>query len=135
MSGSRRYILDANVFIQAHQRYYPFDTCPGFWRAIIEPSKRKRICSIDRVESELTGAKDALSEWVKNEAPSGFFKQTADKAVIDGFASIVDWVNNEKQFTPAAKTEFAGIADGWLVAYAKSNGLVVVTQEEFRPDV
>ena len=32
---------------------------------------------------------------------------------------------------PAAKAEFAGCADGWLVAYAKVHGFVVVTQEVY----
>ncbi len=25
------YLLDANVFIDAKNRYYGFDFCPGFW--------------------------------------------------------------------------------------------------------
>ena len=42
---------------------------------------------------------------------------------------------SEPQFTEAARTEFASVADGWLVAYAFVNGLIVVTHEEFAPDV
>lgn len=26
------FLLDANVFIEAKNRYYGFDICPGFWR-------------------------------------------------------------------------------------------------------
>lgn len=26
-----KYILDANVFIEAHRRYYSFDIAPSFW--------------------------------------------------------------------------------------------------------
>ncbi len=26
-----RYLLDANVFIEAKNLYYAFDICPGFW--------------------------------------------------------------------------------------------------------
>ena len=29
-----------------------------------------------------------------------------------------------------AKTEFASVADGWLIAYAKANGGVVVTKQD-----
>ncbi len=25
------YLFDANVFIEAKNRYYAFDICPGFW--------------------------------------------------------------------------------------------------------
>jgi len=48
---------------------------------------------------------------------------------------MVNWVFNEPQFTPAARAEFASVADGWLVAYADVNDLVVVTQEEYAPEV
>jgi hypothetical protein len=30
MNVSRRYLLDANAFIEASNRYYGFDICPGF---------------------------------------------------------------------------------------------------------
>ena len=33
---SNRYLLDANPFIEAKNRYYGFDICPGFWTAIID---------------------------------------------------------------------------------------------------
>jgi peptidoglycan/xylan/chitin deacetylase (PgdA/CDA1 family) len=38
------------------------------------------------------------------------------------------------QFTAEAKAEFASVADGWVIAYAKANDLVVVTHEEYAPD-
>ena len=47
---------------------------------------------------------------------------------------MVTWVNSEPQFSPVAKTEFADVADGWVIAYAKANGLIVVTHEEYAPD-
>lgn len=28
------FLLDTNVFIEAHQRYYGLDLCPGFWDAL-----------------------------------------------------------------------------------------------------
>lgn len=134
MSGNERYLLDANVFIQAHQTYYGFDICPGFWKALIDSNKDKRVFSIDRVQLEIAGGSDALSDWAQNTAPKAFFKQTADQAVIDTFRDMVTWVNAESQFSPAAKTEFAGVADGWVIAYARVNGLIVVTHEEYAPD-
>jgi hypothetical protein len=47
----------------------------------------------------------------------------------------MDWVYREPQFTAEAKAEFAAVADGWIVAYAKVNWYVVVTHEEHRPEV
>ena len=32
MSAGKRYLLDANMFIRAHQKYYGLDICPGSGR-------------------------------------------------------------------------------------------------------
>ena len=134
MSDGKGYVLDANVFIEAHQRYYGFAICPGFWRALARQHEKKRVFSIDRIKAELVGGRDPLSAWVKDGAPGTFFKGTADKKVSDAFADMVNWVQAEQQFTPEAKSLFASVADGWLIAYAKTNGLVVVTHEDYAPD-
>jgi len=47
---------------------------------------------------------------------------------------MVEWVYAESQYQDAAKAEFASVADGWLVAYAKVNRHTVVTHEEYRPE-
>lgn len=134
MSGGKRYVLDANVFIEAYRKYYAFDLCPGFWRALVRQHENKRLFSIDRVKSELTAGSDELSDWAKGRTPDTFFKQTLDKAVRDSFASAMKWVQAEQQFDADAKAQFASAADGWIIAYAKVNKLVIVTHEEYAPD-
>jgi len=134
MSVGRRYVLDANVFIEAHKRYYGFDICPGFWLALLRQHEASRVCSIDKVRAELIAGRDQLGQWVTKKAPGTFFKGIADKKVSEAFGEMVNWVQNEPQFTPEAKAEFSSVADGWLVAYAKANGLVAVTHEEYAPE-
>ena len=46
MSAASRYVLDANVFIQAHQTYYGRDICPGFWLALLRQHEARRIFSM-----------------------------------------------------------------------------------------
>ena len=133
MSAGRRYVLDANVLIQAHQTYYGFDICPGFWLALSRQHEAKRVFSIDKIRTELLALSDPLTDWVRNDAPDTFFKGTADKAVTDAFRDMVNWVQNESQFNTEAKEEFSSVADGWVIAYAKANGLIVVTHEEYAP--
>jgi hypothetical protein len=135
MSDGKRYVLDASVLIEAHQKYYAASICPGFWMSLGRQHAKKRVCSIDRVKTELLAGNDQLSAWAKEAAPKTFFKRTADKKVVDAFADMVNWVQSEQQFTPEAKSQFASVADGWVIAYAKANGLVVVTHEEYAPDV
>jgi hypothetical protein len=134
MSEGKRYLLDANVFIEAHQKYYGLAFCPGFWVAQVRQHERNRVFSIDKVKAELVVGHDWLSRWVAKDVPNTFFKGTADKKVIDAFQTMVNWVQQEQQYNPQAKRQFASVADGWLVAYAKANGLVVVTLEEYAPD-
>lgn len=133
MSGSNRYLLDTNVFIEAKNRYYSFDRCPGFWKSLISQHANGRVFSIDRVYNELTWEGDQLSGWVNDIAPSTFFKKTEDKAVRDMYGKMVSWVTAQPQFTPDAKAVFATLteADAWVMAYAKANGHIVVTHEEY----
>lgn len=46
----------------------------------------------------------------------------------------MNWVFSQRQFTDAAKAEFASVADGWVIAYAAVNGLIVVTHEQYAPE-
>jgi hypothetical protein len=131
---SKRYLLDANAFIEAKNRYYGFDICPGFWSSLITQNIAKRVFSIDRIADELREQDDDVKSWVDGDVPDTFFKKTEDQAVIDRFQRMVSWVYSQSQFADAAKTEFASVADGWLVAYASVNGLVLVTHEQFAPD-
>lgn len=66
--------------------------------------------------------------------PDTFFCKVQDEAVSGAFRKIITWVNAESRFTEAAKSAFASAADGWLIAYAKVKGLIVVTHELPRPE-
>lgn len=145
MSAGKQYVLDANVFIEAHQRHYAFDICPAFWDALLQQHDLERVFSIDKVKSEIVKAKgnakdqddfqeDKLSNWARVQAPSTLFKETTGNDTVEAFSMMVKWVQNEQQFTQNAKAEFASVADGWLIAYARANNLVVVTHESYRPE-
>ena len=135
METIHTYLLDANVFIEAHRRYYAFDLCPGFWESIVWNHAQKRIYSIDRVLLELREGEDELSEWAVNPLPSGFFLSTSEQTVINWFGQMQSWAQSQGQFSDEAKAEFAAKADCWLIAYAKANEHIVVTHEEIAPDV
>lgn len=127
------FMLDANIFIEAHRRYYGLDLCPGFWECLRHYGERERLASIDRVRQELMRGGDALSKWIRD-APGALFRSSAEPAVVAAFGETMAWVDESVQFREEAKKEFAAAADGWLAAYAKVHGAVVVTHEEYRPD-
>ena len=57
----------------------------------------------------------------------------AHKATLAERFGVVDQGNS--QFLPEAKEQFAGVADGWVVAYARVHNAIVVTHEGFNADV
>ena len=56
--------------------------------------------------------------------------RTAENDIIAAYREIISWAQAQSQFHDA-KDEFAKVADGWLVAYAKAKGATVVTNEKF----
>jgi hypothetical protein len=122
------YLLDANVFIEAARRYYAFDLAPPFWESLVHHSTNGRVQSIDRVKEELEKGKDELATWATTQFRDAF-ASTDEEDVIASYSKVMGWVQAQDQFSDAAKAEFATGADGWLVAYAKCKGCIVVTHE------
>jgi Domain of unknown function (DUF4411) len=134
MPTDKRYLLDANVFIEAKRRYYAFDLCPGYWECLVWHHRAASIQSVDRVKVELERGADELSEWAESVMPQACFASCDEEAVTGQYAQIMAWVQSQNQFFPEANAEFAASADGWLIAYAKVNSLIIVTQEVLAPD-
>ena len=128
------FVLDADVLIGAHRRYYALDLCPGFWECLIHHCGENRVRSIDRVRDEILINSDRLAGWVK-QAPVDLFVSSADTAVTDTYIDINHWVQTNQQFQLQAKEKFARAADGWVATYAKVNNCVVITQEVFSANV
>lgn len=133
MTVDDAYILDSNVFIEAARRYYAFDIAPSFWNSLIRFSKDDKIKSIDKVMAELAKGNDDLSNWADTKFRDAFIS-TDDEQIIDSYRNIIEWVQMHSQFSDEAKANFAGGADGWLIAVAIERKFVVVTQETIAPD-
>ena len=131
------FVLDSNIFIEAKQRYYAFDVCPGFWQALVWQYGQGMILSIDRVKNELVDFDDELKTWTLTTMPDGCFFETDTDPVLDAYREAITWVMAQPQFTDAAKAEFAdtGNADAWIVAFAKAVGATIVTHEKSNPHV
>lgn len=132
------YLVDSDIFIQAHRATYPIDVMPSFWNKIKDLALSGRIKSIDKVKQEIyqnSSHEDELKDWCLNNLPSDFFIETAP--VIENYIQIVRWAEGKRSFYKSfALTEFLGadIADPWLVATAMNKDIIVVTQEKSQPD-
>lgn len=69
------YLIDSNILIQAHRKYYPFDVVPGFWKLLSELAHKGIVKSIDKVKLEVidnSGDGDLLKDWCIANLPENF---------------------------------------------------------------
>lgn len=119
--------MDSDVLIQAKNRHYSFDVCPGFWDWLDLKHTYQRVFSVDRVRDELRGGSDELTQWA--DARDSFFL-TPDDAVVQSMRDVAAWVTSATpRYTSAAVTEFLSAADYHLLAHARAKGFTVVTAE------
>ena len=99
------FLLDSNFFIEAHRTSYPFDVVPSFWIKVKELAEQGKIISIDKVKKELLQNKDELSDWIIDNLPEDFFKDTS--SVVPNYATLTGWVySKSSQYSPTAISEF-----------------------------
>lgn len=120
------YLLDANTYIEAKNRYYGMEFCPAYWDWLDQQFTMGVAGSIDMIGRELKDGNDDLAEWVK--ARGTQFIANDDEATQDVFTNIVQFVMS-KNFNPANRDQFLAKADPWLIAKAKTTAATVVTHE------
>ncbi len=125
------YLPDTNVLVAAHHHYYAPDLCPGFWECLDHYLASGYLSIIDRVYDEIASPAQ-LVQWVER-ATNDSLPSTGTQPVAEAYRRLIDWVQDNPQFSSAARNEFAGAADGWLAAYAMANGAIVVTNEVSAP--
>ena len=62
----RKYCLDANVLIQAWQKYYSPYVCPSYWNVLNDLGEEGRIFMSEMVYDEIVRTEDDLSNWLKS---------------------------------------------------------------------
>lgn len=125
------YLVDANVLIEAKNRYYAFDIAPGFWAWLDRAHEQAVACSIEAVRDELLDGNDELADWARTNA--GFFR-SIDQGTTQHFPALTVWANS-RNFTTSAIADFTGNnADYLLVAHAREHQHVVVTHERSHPN-
>ncbi|MEU8182965.1 DUF4411 family protein [Micromonospora sp. NPDC049047] len=121
------YLIDTNVFIDAKNRYYPFDIVPGFWDWLKSAHLSAKIYTVEAVYDEVVCTADELCDWIKR-MPKSFTLPASDIGAAS-LTRLSEWANSCPQYTRAAVFEFLGAADYFLVAHAHSISATVVTHE------
>jgi hypothetical protein len=123
-----KYVLDTNVFIQAHRQWYRLSFAPGFWSFLLNQHQNGLITSIDRVRKEIKKG-DKLYDWVDKVAPRSLFASSKQVAVGNKYKEIINWVMTNPKYDGAAKALFATDTDCWVMAYAYAYNMTVVSHE------
>jgi len=125
-----RYLIDANVFITAHRKLYPFDLAPSFWEQLVEKAA-SRIVIIEEIQKEIRKGQDLLAEWYERECYKFTVLGIPEPEVIAAYRMIINSINANGQYTALAKREFASSADSWLCAYGLAFEGTIVTLETY----
>lgn len=124
------YVIDANVLIEAKNRYYAFDLAPGFWNWLEHVNENGSVCSIDPIFNEIINGDDELEGWAREHWR--FFCPIGQKPV-EHFGRISQWAASQN-YSDAALRAFTGNdADYLIVAYACAYNCTVVTHEISAP--
>jgi predicted nucleic acid-binding protein len=123
-TDSNKYCLDANVLIQAWQKYYNPRLCPDYWVVLNELGKQNIIFIPELVREEIIRTDDDLSEWLKN----------SDIPIHYITGSVTAFLQKIYSHTPTHKTlvdntKHRSLADPWVIAHALDQNAVVVTKE------
>lgn len=125
------YLLDANILIEAKDRYYGLDFAPGFWGWLVNARAADRVFSIDAVRQEIDGRQDDLSAWSRSSGSALYLAPRT--SIAPHLAHLSAWASSHPQYVETAKREFLASADYILVAQAADLGFTVVTHETSAP--
>lgn len=132
MMSKAVFLIDTNALITPYQQYYPFDLAKSFWDQIREQIENGKIAILDMVRNEIQkgNESDPLKKWIE-ETEIGFFIDHREKAILEQYANILQYVQNSGYYNDTALASWSKltVADPWLIATAKAKGLVLVTFE------
>lgn len=117
--------MDANVLIQAWQKYYRPAICPTYWDVLNKLGNQHRIFLSELVYEEITRTEDDLSKWLKE-------SQIPVEKITESVTKYLQHIYLSK---PVHKklvdnTKARSLADPWVIAHALDKNVTVVTKEE-----
>jgi len=119
---ANKYCLDANVLIQAWQKYYNPKFCPDYWKILNELGYEEKIFIPELVYEEIIRTEDELSKWLKaSKIPIGNISEPVTihiRKILEDYPLLVD------------NTKARSLADPWVIAHALHENATVVTKEE-----
>lgn len=119
------YCLDANVLIQAWQKYYSPALCPDYWDKLNDLGEQGLIFIPAAVKDEILKTEDELSQWLKK---SKIQIRSITEPVTYSLRQIYNANPVHKNLVDNVKGR--SLADPWIIAHAMTESAIVVTKEE-----
>lgn len=112
------FTLDSNILINLN-RIYPRDIFGSLWDSVEEAIGNGFVCICEEVLRELHRGGDDLHKWAKSFTNFTCAITTAELGTVGQIASAhPEWVRGQ-----------VNAADPFIIAHAKSEGSVIVTEE------
>ncbi len=122
---ANKYCLDANVLIQAWQKYYNPKFCPDYCKILVELGKKGKIFIPELVYEEIVRTEDDLSKWLKgSKIPINKISEPITICLQKIYAA--DPIHKNL----VDNTKARSLADPWVIAHALHENASVVTKEE-----
>ena len=125
------YIFDTNIFIRSKIEM-PMDLWPTFWTKIAGMINSGNVFSNIQVKGEIDKGGDDLTDWMKDNAPAGFYIENEPDVMVK-YGEVMNWAQSNTVYKSEAISEFASVADAYLVAAAAAKGYTLVTNETADP--
>lgn len=122
------FVLDTSVFIDVRNKLCAGKVTAKFSSEFNRLENAGKLCSIEPVKYELCNGTDDLVRWAKKDFA---FRPVSGAQVQKYYHTIVKQACVD--YEPDALYMLTDGADGWLVAYAKTHGYTVVTNEKAAP--
>ncbi|MBK8498053.1 MAG: DUF4411 family protein [Flavobacteriales bacterium] len=120
-----RYCIDANVLIQAWQKYYSPKLCPSYWEVLNKLGAQGRLFIPAEVSKEIKKGQDQLAAWLES---SNIVVRPITGPVTQNWSAIL--AKDPKHQFLVDNTKGRSLADPWVIAHAMTESAVVVTKEE-----
>ena len=132
----KKYLLDTNIYANAYERFYRNEYFPRFWD-MFAPILNEHVVIPKIVKDEITKS-DWFQKWLEEHYEADILNH---KDYSEGWQTILEFVQSSGLYKDKALTDQVkgwaqeSIADPWLIAIAKADELVLVTEEKRDPNL
>lgn len=118
------YCLDANVLIEAWQKYYNPKFCPDYWVLLTELGENGKVFIPELVYEEITRTEDDLAKWLReSKIPINEISEEVTICLKKIYAE------NPTHKNLVDSNKGRSLADPWVIAHALKENATVVTKE------